>query len=98
MDKNENLEFVTLEELRHKLMQDPEFVAEYKRLEEQEQLMASLKAQREAQNLTQKDIAEKTGMKMQNVSRLERGLVHPTLDTLSRYANALGGRIEFVLN
>ncbi|MDH2926840.1 helix-turn-helix transcriptional regulator [Lonepinella koalarum] len=79
-------------------MQNPAFAAEYKRLEEQEQLMASLKAQREAQNLTQKDIAEKTGMKIQNVSRLERGLVRPTLDTLSRYANALGGRIEFVLN
>ncbi|WP_455648175.1 helix-turn-helix domain-containing protein, partial [Lonepinella koalarum] len=65
MIDNEDYEFITLSDLLAKKMQNPAFAAEYKRLEEQEQLMASLKAQREAQNLTQKDIAEKTGMKIQ---------------------------------
>ncbi|MBU9845118.1 helix-turn-helix domain-containing protein [Rahnella ecdela] len=57
--------------------------------------VADLKAIRIAGSLTQEDIAKRTGMKKQNISRFENGIACPTLNTLSRYAVALGGTFEF---
>lgn len=91
----EKLEFITLEEFEQELMQDPEFVEYRKAKQLQQQLLDELKQARLAQKLSQNDIALRTGMKMQNISRLERGVVTPTIDTLSRYAMALGGSIHF---
>ena len=48
-----------------------------------------------AESLTQEDIAKRTGLKKQNISRFENGTASPTLNTVSRYAVALGGTFEF---
>jgi phage-related protein len=58
-------------------------------------MVADLKAMRIAESLTQDDIARRTGLKKQNISRLENGVASPTLTTISRYAVALGGTFEF---
>jgi ribosome-binding protein aMBF1 (putative translation factor) len=61
-------------------------------------LMAFLKRMRElreAAGLSLADVAERTGMDKGFVSRLETGQGNPTVDTLARYAAALGKRVVF---
>ncbi|WP_267963751.1 helix-turn-helix domain-containing protein [Testudinibacter sp. TR-2022] len=97
MIKDPELELVSLADIKKTLMKDPEFAAEYDALEERRKLVAMLKAARLELRLTQSDIAEKSGINVKNISRLERGIVSPTLTTLSRYAHALGGSLTFQL-
>jgi predicted transcriptional regulator len=59
-------------------------------------MLAALKKHREKRGLSLADIAEKSGMDRAAISRLENGVyVNPTLDTLYRYAEAIGAEIGF---
>ena len=46
----------------------------------------------------QKELAEKTGIRQSNISRIENGSASPTIDTLARIAAGLGKqlKIDFV--
>ncbi len=41
-------------------------------------------------NMTQKDLAERTGIRQSNISRIENGSSSPTVDTLARLAAGMG--------
>lgn len=56
------------------------------------QLLSDLIVSRKRKNLTQKEVAERMGVLKQQVSNIERG--NPRLDTLERYAKALGVGIK----
>jgi len=57
-------------------------------------LLHQLKKEREAAGLSLADVAERTGMDRAAISRLENGhQLNPTIDTLARYAAALGKSI-----
>ena len=59
-------------------------------------MLVKLKKHREAQGLSLTDVAEHSGMDRSAVSRLENGVyVNPTVDTLYRYAQAIGAEIGF---
>jgi DNA-binding XRE family transcriptional regulator len=61
-------------------------------------MLAALKKHREAKGLTLADVAERSGMDRSAVSRLENGVyLNPTLDTLYRYATAIGAEIAFTV-
>ncbi|BCB16426.1 TPA: helix-turn-helix domain-containing protein [Haemophilus influenzae] len=93
----EKLEFISLENLKHDLIaQDPTFEIRLVVHKQQQAIVQQLKADRLAKHLTQQDIANLTGIKTQNISRLERGMVMPNADTLIRYAQALGGTFQYV--
>ena len=47
-------------------------------------------AARLACNMTQKELAERTGIRQSNISRIESGADSPTVDTLARIAAGLG--------
>ena len=53
---------------------------------------------REQANITQKELAEKTGIYQADISKLERGLGNPSLSPLKRLADGLGVdiRIDFI--
>lgn len=53
-----------------------------------------LDARRQA-GLTQNQLAERIGTDKGYISRLERGLIIPTVSTLYRIASAMGYRVEF---
>ncbi|MFP2466780.1 helix-turn-helix domain-containing protein [Pseudescherichia vulneris] len=61
-------------------------------------MVGQLRQVRKYKKLTQEDIAEMTGLKFQNISRIERGCVIPNLKTLLRYASALGCGFELVFH
>ena len=67
-------------------------------LKVQHEIIQSLVDARKANGLTQKQLAEKTGITQSDISKLENGGANPSLRTLRRLAAALGMRvkIEFV--
>jgi len=57
--------------------------------------VADVRAARQARGLTLADVAEKTGLAVETLSRLETGaLVNPTWQTLTKYAVAVGCRVR----
>ena len=52
----------------------------------------------ENSGMTQKDLAEKTGITQSDISRLENGSANPSLKTLQRLAKGMGMnlKLEFV--
>ncbi len=61
-------------------------------------MLAALKRHRAAIGLSLADVAERCGMDRSAVSRLENGVyLNPTLDTLYRYAAAIGAEITFTV-
>jgi len=89
----------THEELKAIALSNPAVRAEYERIEREEMPMldAILKARKEA-GLTQAQVAERMGTQAPAVARLENALVtgspSPSLNTLRKYAAALGKRLE----
>lgn len=76
----------------------PDLVARHhERLAAQEQLrelLQQLKAAREAQGLSLADLTQLTGMDRSALSKLETGQrPNPTVETLARYAEAVGKRL-----
>ena len=54
-------------------------------------------SEKEHMGLTQQDIADRTGMKAPNVTRVESCRFTPSLDVLERYAMAVGKKLNFEL-
>lgn len=79
-------------------MEDPAFAAEYEAQRPEYEAIRAVIASRLACNMTQKELAEKTGIRQSNISRIENGSASPTIDTLARIAAGLGKqlKIDFV--
>ena len=79
-------------------LQDPEFRAEWQALEPERQIVRAIIEGRQANNLTQEQLAEATGINQANISRLENGTANPSLRTLKRLAAGMGMelKLEFV--
>ncbi len=67
-------------------------------LDQLEKLFTQLKAAREAKGLSLADLTELTGMDRSALSKLETGQrANPTVETLVRYAEAVGKRLAVSL-
>ena len=79
-------------------MEDPAFAAEYEAQRPEYEAIRAVIAARLACNMTQNELAEKTGIRQSNISRIENGSASPTIDTLARIAAGLGKqlKIDFV--
>jgi DNA-binding XRE family transcriptional regulator len=63
-------------------------------LDQLDELLKQLKAAREAKGLSLADLTELTGMDRSALSKLENGQrANPTVETLVRYAEAVGKRL-----
>ena len=61
-------------------------------------MWSDLRRHREQQGLSLADVSRRCGMDRSAISRLENGVyVNPTLDTLYRYADAVGAEIGFTV-
>lgn len=72
---------------------------ETQKLPSQNHLLAyQLLMARESANITQKELAERTGIYQADISKIERGLGNPSLSTLKRLADGLDMelRIDFI--
>lgn len=79
-------------------LKDPEFSAEWDALEPEFQIVKAMLDGRAAKGMTQKDLADITGINQADISKLENGNGNPSLRTLERIAKGLGMRLklEFV--
>ncbi|MBE5802630.1 MAG: helix-turn-helix transcriptional regulator [Clostridiales bacterium] len=79
-------------------MKDPAFKAEYEALEPEFSIIQAMIDARKASGLTQKQLAERTGIAQADISKLENGSANPSLRTLRRLAEGMGMQIklEFV--
>ena len=103
MDVKRTPPTMTYAETKEKMLSDPAVRAEVERLEREEMPMfdAILKARKDA-GLTQAQVAERMGTKATAVTRLENALItgkpSPSLNTLRKYAAALGKKLEVRLS
>ena len=81
-------------DIRKEWMQDPEFVKEYRALEQEFSLASAMIAARAHADMTQQDVAGKMGTSQSYIARLEGGAVSPTMKALRRYAEATGSRVK----
>lgn len=79
-------------------LRDPEFKVEWDALEPERQIMRAIIEGRDERDLTQKQLAEVTGITQADISRFENGTGNPSLRTLKRLAEGLGMslKVEFV--
>ena len=76
----------------------PDLIERHHEREELHELLAQLKAAREAKGLSLADMTELTGMDRSALSKLETGQrPNPTVETLMRYAEAVGKRVTVSL-
>ena len=87
-----------LQEYLDKQLKDPAFSAEYEAMRPEYEAIRAVIAARLECHMTQKELAEKTGIRQSNISRIESGSSSPTIETLSRIASGLGKwlKIDFV--
>lgn len=87
-----------LERFLNEQMQDPKFAAEYEALQPEYEAIRAVIGARIESHMTQKQLAEKTGIRQSNISRIENGTSSPTVETLARIAAGMGKKlkIEFV--
>ncbi len=81
--------------LEERLLQDPEYRHAWESEMPLVMFGATVAALREKRGMTQRVLAEQTGMKQPAVNRIERGLHRPNLETITRLANALKGDLIF---
>lgn len=75
-------------------MQDPAFKAEYDALEPEFAIIQAMIDARKASGLTQKELAERTGIAQGDISKLENGNANPSIRTLQRLAAGMGMKLQ----
>lgn len=88
----------TLKQFKEEQMQDAEFVKEYEAIQPELDVIRALINARTSQNITQKELAERTGIHQADISKLENGTRNPSVNLLKRLAEGMGMalKIEFV--
>ena len=81
------------QELKEELMQNPEFRAEYEKTRPDFEIMRALIDARLNSNMTQKELAARSGVRQSNISRIENGTCSPTVATLQALAAGLGKKL-----
>ena len=84
-----NDHFTQWKKLKKTLLRDTNFRKEYLKLGPRYQVIESLIRKRVQKELTQKNLAEKTGFMQSAIARLESGTYNPSLDLLNRIAEGL---------
>lgn len=78
----------------NKQLEDPEFRAEYEAIAPEYDAIRAVIAARLESEMTQAELAKKTGIRQSNISRIESGTSSPTVVTLARIAQGLGKKLK----
>ena len=84
----------TLEQALAEEMKNPEFKAEYEALKPEFAIIQAMIDARKHSGITQKQLAEKTGIAQSDISKLETGSANPSLKTLLRLAAGMGMKLK----
>ena len=86
------------QELLQEQLKDPDFKKEWDDIQPEMDVIRAMIDARIEQNLTQKELAARTGIDQADISKLENGTRNPCLKLLKKLASGLGMqlKIEFV--
>ena len=85
---------VKFEKIKEQLMKDEEFRVEYDKLKPRYEVISQIIEERNAQRLTQEELAFRVGTQKSNISRFESGSYNPSLDFLVKVAKSLGKEVH----
>lgn len=88
----------TLNDSLNEQLNNPEFAGEYDAIQPELNVIRAIIEARTAMNLTQKELAERTGINQADISKIENGTRNPSVNLLKRLAEGMGMvlKIEFV--
>ena len=76
------------------MMENEAFRKEYETLQPQYEVVKQIISAREELHITQQDLADRTGIRQSNISRLERGNYNPSVEFLRKIAKGLGKELH----
>ena len=79
-------------------LENPDFKKEWEDIQPEMDVIRAIVDARTSQNLTQKELATRTGINQADISKLENGTRNPSLKLLKRLADGMGMvlKLEFV--
>ena len=85
-------------QFKEQMLANKQVKEEYDALESEFDIIQAMIDARKKQNLTQRELSQRTGITQADISRIENGTRNPSLDMLRRLAKGLGMRlrIEFI--
>ena len=87
-----------LKQFKEEQLQNPEVAKAYEELQPELDVIRAIVNARTSKNLTQKELAERTGINQADISKLENGTRNPSINLLKRLADGMDMmlKIEFV--
>ena len=88
----------TLKQFKEEQLQNPEVAKAYEEIQPELDVIRAIVNARTSQNLTQKELAERTGINQADISKLENGTRNPSINLLKRLAEGMDMmlKIEFI--
>ena len=80
---------MNLKEYKKRKMQDPEFAVAYEEIQPEMNVIRAVIDARISRNMSQKELAEKTGIAQTEISKLENGTRNPSIKLLQRLAEGM---------
>ena len=87
--KGKQVNEMTLQDYKKEKMKEPAFAKAYEEIQPELNVIRAMIEARTSQNLTQKQLAEKTGIAQTEISRLENGTRNPSIKLLQRLAEGM---------
>lgn len=85
------------ERFREEQLRDSGVRAEYDALEPEFNIIQAMIDARKQQNMTQKELSERTGITQADISRIENGTRNPSINMVKRLAKGLGMQLKLEL-
>lgn len=79
----------TLKQYKKEQMKNPEFAQAYEEIQPEMNIIRAMVDARLSRNMTQKELAEVTGIAQGEISKLENGTRNPSIKLLQRLAEGL---------
>ena len=89
---------ITLDDMLSEQLKDEEFRKEFEAIQPELDVIRAIVDARASLNLTQSDLAKRTGINQADISKLENGTRNPTVKLLKKLADGMNMdlKIEFV--
>lgn len=85
---------MTFEEYKEKALKDPEIKKAYEDLQPEYEVISAMIDARNKLHISQKDLANRTGISQAHISRLESGKYNPSVSLLKRLAKGLNKQLH----
>ncbi|MBQ0026509.1 MAG: helix-turn-helix transcriptional regulator [Lachnospiraceae bacterium] len=81
---------MNLNEYKQKKMKDPAFAKAYEDLQPEMNVVRAMIDARISNNISQKELSERTGIAQTEISKIENGTRNPSIKLLQRLAEGMG--------